>query len=541
MSHPLNQEQRYAFLSVFDKTGLELIAKALTDVYGYELVSTGGTKKYLEEHGIEAIESNTITGFTDLAGGRVKSLHPEIFAGILDERIEGQVKPPFYLDTVIVNLYPFQEGYQAVQEGVKPSEELIHLIDVGGPSLIRAAGKNFQHVNVLSAPEQYAAFLQELKLGDGQTSLPFRKKLAADAFTQTHQYDEAIHQYFQDITQQPTSQNAEGSSKTGGLPQQLSVQLNQVSELRYGENPHQKAALYQTQDAPGLPYRQLHGKELSFNNLVDMMSAWNIVSEFKDVHQTACAIIKHNNPCGVALGTTAAQAYHTAFFADSLSAFGGVVALNKPVTQKAAEQMKDVFLEVIIAPAFEADAIALLQSKKNLRLIEMPFSSAQEDTTPLMDIKILDEHHWLIQQKNNHQPVDIDTLLSEGKVQTVTQQKPTPQQLEDMAFAWKVAKHVKSNAIVLAKDGRTVGIGVGQTSRIGALEIALRQACDEAEGAVMASDGFFPATDNIHAAVQARVAAIIQPGGSIKDGEVIAAADQYNLPMVTTGVREFRH
>lgn len=540
MPHPLNPNQRYAFISVFDKTGLETVAQALSDVYGYQLISTGGTKTYLQQQGIEVIESNIITGFTDLAGGRVKSLHPEIFAGILDERVEGQPKPPFYIDTVIVNLYPFEQGFAEMQQGTKLAEELIHLIDVGGPSLIRAAAKNHAHVNVLSHPDQYPAFLQELKLSDGQTSKPFRFKLASDAFARTYSYDGAISQYF--AQQQPASAQKSAPTPSAELPSQLSVNLTKMTDLRYGENPHQQAALYQTPEAPGLPYKQLHGKELSYNNLVDMMSAWNIVCEFKDVHQTVCAIIKHNNPCGVALGATVADAYHTAFFADSLSAFGGVVALNKTVTEQAADQMKDVFLEVIVAPGFEPKALELLQAKKNLRLIEIPFPTVSEEAAASpMDIKVLDEHHWLVQQRNNTEPVDIDALLAAGKVQTVTQQKPTPQQLQDMAFAWKVAKHVKSNAIVLAKEGRTVGIGVGQTSRIGALEIALRQACDEADGAVMASDGFFPATDNIHAAVQARVAAIIQPGGSIKDGEVIATADQFNLPMVTTGVREFRH
>lgn len=554
MAHSLTTDQQYAFISVFDKTDLEVVAKALVDVYGYTLISTGGTKTYLAQHGIEAIESSTITGFDELAGGRVKSLHPEIFAGLLDERIAGEPKPPFYLDTVIVNLYPFEAGYADFQQGEKTADDLIHLIDVGGPSLIRAGAKNYTHVNVLSDPSQYAAFLQELKLGDGQTSAPFRKNLAHSAFKRTYQYDQAISAFF---AEDLSAQNQTDSSQSE-LASSISLNLTKVSDLRYGENPHQQAALYQLPNTKDLGFKQWHGKALSYNNLVDMMSAWNIVSEFTDIYQPACAIIKHNNPCGVALGTTVADAYHTAFFADSLSAFGGVVAFNQPVTVQAAEQMKDVFLEVIIAPGFDADALAVLQAKKNLRLIERPFASTETKST--MDIKVLDANHLLIQQtlvsneasneasdeaqrmnKRMNKPINIDALIQAGQVETVTQTKPTPQQIKDMIFAWKVAKHVKSNAIVLAKEGRTVGIGVGQTSRIGALEIALRQACDEADGAVMASDGFFPAVDNIHAAVQARVSAIIQPGGSIKDGDVIETANQFNLPMLTTGIREFRH
>jgi phosphoribosylaminoimidazolecarboxamide formyltransferase/IMP cyclohydrolase len=323
------------------------------------------------------------------------------------------------------------------------------------------------------------------------------------------------------------------------LPDQLAINLTKLTDLRYGENPHQQAALYTQAAHEDFGFVQLHGKALSYNNLVDMMSAWNIAAEFNpETDGAVCAVIKHNNPCGVAKGHSVADAWHHAFFADSLSAFGGVVAFNQPVDGETAEQMKDIFLEVIIAPEFSADAREILASKKNLRLIARPWT---EGNQPPMVITALDNSRVLIQRDTPNTPIAIDQLMNEGHVSTVTNTKPTATQLDDMRFAWKVVKHVKSNAIVLAKDGRTVGMGIGQTSRIGALEIALRQACDEAKDAVMASDGFLPAVDNVQAAVQARVGAIIQPGGSIKDKDVVELANTHNLAMVTTGIREFRH
>ncbi len=539
-----------AFISVYDKSGLAPMAKALIESYGYELISTGGTRKYLEEQGIPSIESSEITGFEELIGGRVKSLHPEIFAGILAKRDDATHQVPFYIDTVIVNLYPF-EAVLADKAMARDEAKMVEYIDIGGSSLIRAAAKNYASVNVLCDVTQYDGFLQELKLGDGKTSVPFRKKLALDAFKHSAHYDSQIYQYFlaeAGGSIEPSTLNTASLAENASLnlDDRVTLNLSKIRDMRYGENPHQKAALYRLEQ-PGQHsalsrdnegFDLLNGKPLSFNNIVDMESAWAIATEFTS--GPACAIIKHNNPCGVALGNTIDDAYHTAFFADSLSAFGGVVAFNGPVNMAAANQMKDVFLEVIVAPDYEPEALEVLRTKKNLRVIQRPLPIPDE-TTPSFHFKQASDELFLVQVNDSEKTTAIDQLVCEGALDVVTENRPNPSQMEDMVFAWKICKHVKSNAIVLAKDKRTVGIGVGQTSRIGALEIALRQACDDAKGSVMASDGFLPAVDNVQAVVQARVAGIIQPGGSIKDKDVIAMANEHQLPMVTTGVREFRH
>jgi phosphoribosylaminoimidazolecarboxamide formyltransferase/IMP cyclohydrolase len=518
--------KKIAFISVFDKQKLEPLARTLVEKYSYVLLSTGGTKKYLDERQIPAIESSEITGFDELLGGRVKSLHPEIFAGILAEEKDRQNKAdvPFEVDTVIVNLYPFEaERDRMDKEGDETDPlHLLHFVDIGGPSLLRAAAKNFPLVNVLSSASQYDTFLAEMEKGNGQTSFGFRKRLAVDAFAQTAYYDSLIHQHF--LSELP-------QAKESPLPDTMTLPLTKITNLRYGENPHQKAALY------GLATREvdfeyLHGKELSYNNILDMQAAWNIVTEFTE--SPACVIVKHNNPCGVAISTRSVEdAFKRALDTDPLSAFGGVIAFNQPVTEAVAKVMKDIFLEVIIAPDFESAAFEILSTKKNLRLVKRDIP---ETTTHGLDFKQVAESMFLVQG------VD-EKLLSqqEGRFKVATEQKPTEGQLEDMVFAWKVVKHVKSNAIVLAKDGKTIGIGGGQTSRIGALENALKLACEQAKGAVLASDGFLPHEDNIYAAAQARVGAIIQPGGSLKDPDVIKLANQYHIAMVTTGVREFKH
>jgi phosphoribosylaminoimidazolecarboxamide formyltransferase/IMP cyclohydrolase len=525
-AHLFAPDQKIAFISVFDKTGLEPVARALVENYNYQLLSTGGTKKFLEEKGIPVIETSQITGFDELLGGRVKSLHPEIFAGILAERDKiknGEV--PFLIDTVIVNLYPFEQESQSEKAKDDPYHAL-HFIDIGGPSLIRSAAKNYPFVNVLCNPDQYSAFLNELKFGNGESSLAFRKKLAYQAFQRTLGYEAAITQYFGGDLSVP-----------GELSEQITLSLQKIQDMRYGENPHQKAALYGL-GKNTVDFELLHGKALSYNNILDMEAAWSLVTEFNDT--IACAIIKHNTPCGVAISDkSVADAYHTAFDADPLSAFGGVVAVNEPITEKAAKEMKEVFLEVIIAPDFEPAALDLLQTKKNLRLVKRPLPSPNQQAG--LQFKQVSPELFLVQTDDQNQEHRIERLFENRQIQVVTDKKPTEAQLRDMIFAWKVVKHVKSNAIVLAKDGKTIGICGGQTSRIGALEKAIEQACDEAKDAVLASDGFFPAVDNIHAAVQARVGAIIQPGGSIKDSDVISTANQYELPMVTTGVREFKH
>jgi phosphoribosylaminoimidazolecarboxamide formyltransferase/IMP cyclohydrolase len=519
--------KKLAFISVFNKEGLEPLAKAMAENYGYTLLSTGGTYKFLQERGIAAVETSEITGFDELLGGRVKSLHPEIFAGILAQAADRDQKAaPFFIDTVVVNLYPFEAerdsfSRKSKAEKAQDPEHLLHFIDIGGSSLLRAAAKNHPLVSVLGNPNQYEAFLAELEANKGQSSLSFRKLLASKAFAQSAHYDALIAQYL-------LEQNAGVASK---LPDTVTLPLSKISDLRYGENPHQTAALY------GLGMREadfqaLHGKELSYNNILDMQAAWSIATEFSE--HPSCAIVKHNNPCGVAISKKSlSDAFKRALDTDPLSAFGGVVAFNQPMDAETAKMMKDIFLEVIIAPAFAQDAFDILSSKKNLRLVQREIPVLE---SPKAEYKQVSENLFLVQCVDEEKQ-----KAGIGTFKVATEQKPSDKQLEDMIFAWKIVKHVKSNAMVLAKDGRTVGIGGGQTSRIGALEGALKLACDEAHNAILASDGFLPHEDNVHAAAHARVGAIIQPGGSIKDPDVIKLANKYNMSMVTTGIREFRH
>ncbi len=526
--------KKIAFISVFDKTNLEPLARALTEQYNYAILSTGGTKKYLDERGIPAIESSEITGFGELLGGRVKSLHPEIFAGILAEAGD-RSSVPFAVDTVVVNLYPFEaERDRIIEEEQKQGdfetdpEHLLHFIDIGGSALLRAAAKNHPVINVLGSPAQYEAFLAELENGKGQTSLAFRKRLAVQAFAQSSYYDGLIQKQL--VTQLAESDD---TAALPLLPEAMTLPLSKITDLRYGENPHQVAALYGV-GTRAVDFEYLHGKELSFNNILDMQAAWNIVTEFSE--NPACVIVKHNNPCGVAMSTRSVNdAFMRALDTDPLSAFGGVVAFNRLVDADTAASMKDIFLEVIIAPGFAAEAFEILSTKKNLRLIRRELPQSQSNA---VEFKQVSGDMFLLQAVEPGKETEIS---EEQRFQVVTEKKPNDTQLEDMVFAWKIVKHVKSNAIVLAKEGKTVGIGGGQTSRIGALEHALKTACDQAKDAVLASDGFLPHEDNIYAAAQARVGAIIQPGGSIKDTDVIKLANQYAIPMVTTGIREFRH
>ncbi|MBY0450782.1 MAG: bifunctional phosphoribosylaminoimidazolecarboxamide formyltransferase/IMP cyclohydrolase [Cyanobacteria bacterium] len=520
----LDPTRPIALVSVYDKSKLETLAEALIQSYEYQVLATGGTAEYLRSHNIPVTDLSTITGFDELLGGRVKTLHPAVFASILAHTIEDRDSLPFTVDTVVVNLYPYE------------STQKIDAIDIGGSALLRAAAKNADHVTVLCSPEQYTPFLQELKLGNGETSDSFRHHLARQAFARSLAYEQCIASTI--YGQSSPAQTDPSQTKTSQATETLTLSLHKVQDLRYGENPHQHAALYSVDPAGIPPYDQIQGKDLSYNNLLDMEAGWNIVQEFTT--EAACAIIKHNNPCGVAISKRGiSDAYHTAFFCDSLSAFGGVVALNQPLDLKTATELKDVFLEVIIAPGFEPDALALLSSKKNLRLVKKTPHTATAPL-PLQELRPLEKGWYLAQDSLTPEDSDLDALTERG-LTCVTQKKPTLDQIEDLRFAWKIVKHAKSNAIVLAKDGRTVGIGVGQTSRIGALESALRTACDEAKDAVMASDGFLPHEDNIHAAVQARISAIIQPGGSIKDEAVLKLANQYGLSMIQTGVRVFKH
>jgi phosphoribosylaminoimidazolecarboxamide formyltransferase / IMP cyclohydrolase len=509
-------------ISVYDKTGVLELARMLVEKYDYEVVSTGGTYKILKENNIDAIEISEVTGFPEILDGRVKSLHPAIHAGILAKRDKKSleeiknkdIKP---IDIVIVNLYPFEEMAKNKQQDIS---QLIEYIDIGGVTLLRAGAKNFNDVTTVCDTEDYLKLLNDLEANNGEISLDLRKELAIKTFQYTATYDGII-----------ASELSSRLSMTeeAKMPNVLNISINKIHDLRYGENPHQQAALYARNDS--ISYDLLNGKELSFNNIADMSAAYNIVSEFIGV--PAVSIVKHNNPCGVAIGENVADAYQKALHCDPISAFGGIVSANDSVTGQMAKLMKDIFLEVIIAPDFEPEALEILQQKKNLRLVKVNASLIDYRAVQQLDIKELP--FGVLVQTADKKELDKDFF------KVVTAQKPTENQVEDMIFAWKVAKHMKSNAIVVAKDKRTLGLGSGQTSRIASMEIALNAACDETKDAVIASDGFFPAIDNIYAAAQVRIGAIIQPGGSIKDSDVIAECDKYNIAMITTSIRHFKH
>lgn len=508
--------KKRAIISVFDKTGIVDFAKALQQQYDYEIVSTGSTAKLLKDNGIETIEVSKLTGCEEMLSGKVKTLHPVIHAGILadvqniQEAKEIADKNIQAFQMVVVNLYPFEQV--ASQE--HDEQTLIDNIDIGGVALLRAAAKNHKNVTVVSSINQYSTVLQNLKENNGETTPVFRRGLALDAFEITSKYDSVI-----------MSELAEEKDA------HKTMFLKKEGDLRYGENPHQKAALYKNVESESVDYEFLNGKELSYNNILDMTAAINIVSEFYDV--ASVAVVKHNTPCGVALGKSINEAYLKAIDSDPISAFGGIIAFSQPVNTEIAKHASSMFLEVLVAPDYEPEALELLKKKKNLRIIKL--------NTPLKDFKKFCEKDikvtpfgTLVQEFDTKE-------LDKDSFEVVTKKKPTTEMIEDMVFAWKVCKHVKSNAIVIAKDFKTLAICGGQTSRIDSMEIALNRACDGAKDAVAASDGFFPAIDNIQAAAQCRIAGIIQPGGSIKDKDVIDAANKYDMVMITTGIRHFRH
>lgn len=508
--------KKRAIISVFDKTGIVDFAKALQQQYDYEIVSTGSTAKLLKDNGIETIEVSKLTGCEEMLSGKVKTLHPVIHAGILadvqniHEAKEIADKNIQAFQMVVVNLYPFEQV--ASQE--HDEQTLIDNIDIGGVALLRAAAKNHKNVTVVSSINQYSTVLQNLKENNGETTPVFRRGLALDAFEITSKYDSVI---MSELSEEKDAHKTMFLKKEG--------------DLRYGENPHQKAALYKNVESESVDYEFLNGKELSYNNILDMTAAINIVSEFYDV--ASVAVVKHNTPCGVALGKSINEAYLKAIDSDPISAFGGIIAFSQPVNTEIAKHASSMFLEVLVAPDYEPEALELLKKKKNLRIIKL--------NTPLKDFKKFCEKDikvtpfgTLVQEFDTKE-------LDKDSFEVVTKKKPTTEMIEDMVFAWKVCKHVKSNAIVIAKDFKTLAICGGQTSRIDAMEIALNRACDGAKDAVAASDGFFPAIDNIQAAAQCRIAGIIQPGGSIKDKDVIDAANKYDMVMITTGIRHFRH
>jgi len=515
---------RKAFISVYNKEGIVEFAQKLREFHGYELISTGGTYDALKENGIEVTEISEITGFRELIHGKVKSLHPKIHAGILasrtaqDEVNELKENAIDFIDIVVVNLYPFEK---ASKNAAMEVDELYEYIDIGGVALLRAAAKNFFHVTSVYSADLYEKVLEDLDENQGNTTYELRKELAVKTFAYTSAYDALISKKLTEKLFDEEDREL--------LPERLSLNLEKIKDLRYGENPHQQAAIYKTPET--LDYEVLQGKELSYNNMVDITSAVDIISEFVDV--PAACVIKHNNPCGVALGKNITDAYYKAHKCDPISAFGGIIGLNETVTPEIAKHASQMFLEVIVAPDFTEEALEIFATKKNLRLVKLPFSFLEYKKAQSYTIKDL-PIGTLVQSVDNIE-------LSADNFKVVTSCKPTEKNVEDMVFAWKVVKHVGSNAIVIVKDLKTVGIGMGQTSRIASMEIALNQACDETKKAVIASDGFFPAVDNIHAAAQARIGAIIQPGGSIKDKDVIKESEKYKIPMITTGVRHFKH
>ncbi len=523
---------RRALLSLSDKEGLQPLAAGLAR-HGVELVSTGGTAVRLRELGHEVRDVSDLTGFPEMMDGRVKTLHPKVHGGLLaardnpEHRAAAEAHGIAPIDLVVVNLYPFE---QTVARGADPAE-VIENIDIGGPSMVRSAAKNHAHVAVMTDPADYPELLDELDANAGSTSAVLRRRLAAKAFALTAAYDSAIASWFAFADQQQL------------FPPVLPLAFRRATELRYGENPHQSAALYlpQQQRAGGVAgARQVQGKELSYNNLNDADAALELVSEFRG-SGPACVIVKHANPCGVAQGGDLLEAYHAAFQCDSVSAFGGIVAVNRPLDGATARAITDIFTEVVIAPAADEEAVAAFAAKKNLRLLltgELPDPGRTGLTLKTIAGGVL------VQSRDNGVVID-----SELKV--VTRRQPTPQEVADCRFAWTVAKHVKSNAIVYAKDGVTAGIGAGQMNRRDSARIAAVKAREAAEtngwgkprtvGSAVASDAFFPFADGLLAAAEAGATAVIQPGGSIRDDEVIAAADEAGLAMILTGMRHFRH
>ena len=519
-----------ALLSVSDKTGLVELGKALAG-HGVELLSTGGTAKALREAGLDVKDVAEVTGFPEMMDGRVKTLHPVVHGGLLalrdnDDHVAAMNEHNIGgIDLVVVNLYPFEA---TVAKGAEYAE-VIENIDIGGPAMIRSAAKNHGFVNVVVDTEDYAAVIAELEANGGQTSYALRQRLAQTAYARTAAYDTAVSTWM--------------AAQVDATPRRRTFGGTLAQSLRYGENPHQQAAFYADgTNRPGVATAQQHqGKELSYNNINDTDAAFELVSEFAPAGGPACAIIKHANPCGVATGSTMVEAYTRAFDCDRTSAFGGIIALNQTLDGETAEAISGIFTEVVIAPGADADAVAVFAKKKNLRLLTTD-GLANAGAAQLAVRQV--SGGFLVQDK------DVGRITRDD-LKVVTKRAPSDQELSDLLFAWTVAKHVKSNAIIYVKDGATVGVGAGQMSRVDSTRIAARKAQDMAEamglpapltqGSVVASDAFFPFADGLITAAEAGASALIQPGGSMRDDEVIAAADEAGLAMVFTGMRHFRH
>jgi phosphoribosylaminoimidazolecarboxamide formyltransferase / IMP cyclohydrolase len=517
---------RRAIISVSDKAGVASFAKSLAQM-GVEILSTGGTAKTLREQSVSVIDISDYTGFPEMMDGRVKTLHPKVHGGLLGQRSKKehvqQMKEQGILpiDLVAVNLYPFEA---TVAKENCSLEDAIENIDIGGPTMLRSAAKNYPDVTVLVDPEDYAPVLSELK-EKGEVSAETNFRLAKKVFQHTARYDGAISNYLGQI---------EGKKRACLFPETFTFQVKKAQELRYGENPHQSAAFYREYSVaePSVSNAtQIHGKELSYNNILDVDSAYETVKEFEEV---AAVIIKHNNPCGAAVSFAGslADAYRKAKDCDPVSAFGGVVGFNRAVDRETAEEMIKIFLEVVIAPGFDPKALEILKTKKDLRILEtpplnVPYSQGGVDLRKVVG--------GLLVQNRDLGKVPMD------RWKVVTQRQPTDEERKAMAFGWKVAKHVKSNAIVLVREDRTIGVGAGQMSRVDSTRLAVMKAQSSTKGTVLASDAMFPFRDGVDTGAEAGASAIIQPGGSIRDDEVIAAADEHNIAMVFTGMRHFRH
>ncbi len=510
--------KKRALISVSDKSGILEFAKEL-ETLGYEILSTGGTKAYLQENGVAITPVDQITGFPEILGGRVKTLNPMIHGGLLakhddanhlSQMNEHGIEP---IEVVCVNLYPFRE---TISKPNVTADDAIENIDIGGPAMLRASAKNHAYVTVITDATDYQLVLEELK-ADGKTTVETRRRLAAKVFRHTASYDAYISSYLTELAGEE-------------FPEQMTFTYELKQELRYGENPHQKAAFYKHalgSDFSIASAQQLHGKELSYNNIQDANAAIQIVKEFE---LPAAVAVKHMNPCGVGIGKTITEAFAKTYEADSMSIFGGIVALNREVDVQTAEQLSGIFLEIILAPSFSEEALSILMKKKNIRLLTIPFEQHKKDQWNTVSV----EGGLLLQQPDAFG-------FAEADVRVVTDRHPTEEEWTALKLGWSVVKHVKSNAIVVTDAHMTLGVGAGQMNRVGAAKIALEQAAGKAKGAALASDAFFPMNDTVEAAAKAGITTIIQPGGSIKDSDSIAKANEYGIAMVFTGVRHFKH
>ena len=512
-----------AIISLSDKTGAVEFARGLNDL-GYEILSTGGTAKTLKEAGLPVTNVSDVTGFPECLDGRVKTLHPNIHAGILAMRSNPEHMKQLKelgvetIDIVAINLYPFKQTI--LKEGVT-REEAIENIDIGGPTMIRAAAKNWQDVAVIVDPADYATVLDELK-SNGEVRRETKLRLAYKVFQHTSAYDTLIASYLRKETGMPVFDDT------------FTMTFEKVQDLRYGENPHQKAAFYREigngYKGTLVEAKQLHGKELSYNNINDTNGALDTLKEFPD---TPCVVaVKHANPCGVAIADTIYEAYVKAYNADPVSIYGGIIAANREIDAPTAAEIAKIFVEIVIAPSYTPEALEILEKKKNVRIMLLP-DIAQPNRRDMLDMKKV-AGGLLVQELNTE-------LYDDADLKVVTEAQPTPEMFADMKFGMKVVKHTKSNGIVLVKNGATCGVGPGQTNRVTALELAAKYAADKAKGSILASDAFFPFDDNVDAAYKAGVAAIIQPGGSIRDEDCIKACNKYGIPMVFTGKRHFKH